>query len=240
MQIMSPHVDGSAAHHDAHLASASGAAALVDHDAQPVGAGPQASASKRVGRDGNLTLPLATRERAQMLDALQSLLQQPVLAYIWAFRGVHPAALLLCSFVVSQVLHELLLYEIFEAYQRHDLARTAFEIISPLTLWLLVDTTLQIVLTLCGRGHRILARMKNGEVVVLHRKLFTPRPDRVEYRLDVSLALRAHQMGYAVDRLDTAAGRFYVWGRWRDVRLLLALQEAAHVDARVDTNLGPK
>jgi hypothetical protein len=25
-----------------------------------------------------------------------------------------------------------------------------------------------------------------------------------------------------VDRLDTSIGTFYVWGRWRDVRVLLA------------------
>lgn len=168
-----------------------------------------------------------TREREQMFDALRRLLRRPVQAYVWAFKGIHPALLLTLSFVVSQVLHELLLYEIFEAYQRHDLVRTAFEIVAPLTLWLLVDTVVQIVLTLCGRGHRILVQVDGGEVVVLHRKLFRPRPDEIECRFDGSLALKAGQMGYAIDRLDTPIGRFYVWGRWRDLRVLLTEQDGA-------------
>jgi hypothetical protein len=78
------------------------------------------------------------------------------------------------------------------------------------------------MLTLCGRGHRILVQLDRGELVVVHRRLLRPLPDRVDRRLHASLALEAGQMGYAVDRLDTSIGTFYVWGRWRDVRVLLA------------------
>lgn len=162
-----------------------------------------------------------------MQQALQDRLQVPVRAYVWGFRGIHPAALLTTSFVLSQILHEMLLYEIFVAYERHDLARTLFEIVSPLTLWLLVDTAIQLVLTVCGRGHRILAQTDNGELVVFHRRLFAHRPDRIEHRVRGSLALWPGDMGYAIDRLETSAGRFYVWGRWRDVRLLVAQHDAA-------------
>jgi len=179
-------------------------------------------AAARAGTDVVPQRLAVTRERRTMVNELQTLLQAPVRAYVWGFRGIHPAVLLTTSFVLSQVMHELLLYEIFEAYQRHDLTRTAFEIVSPLTLWLLVDTALQIMLTLCGRGHRILVQLDRGELVVVHRRLLRPLPDRVDRRLHASLALEAGQMGYAVDRLDTSIGTFYVWGRWRDVRVLLA------------------
>jgi hypothetical protein len=161
-----------------------------------------------------------------MRQALQHRLQVPVQAYVWGFRGIHPALLLTTSFVISQVLHELLLYEIFVAYGMHDLARTAFEIVSPLTLWLLVDTLIQVVLTGCGRGHRILAQVGDNELVVFHRRLFANLPGRMDHRLRGSLGLKPGNMGYAIDRLETPAGRFYVWGRWRDVRLLIALHEA--------------
>jgi hypothetical protein len=170
--------------------------------------------------------PAATRERARMQQALQDRLQVPVRAYVWGFRGIHPALLLTTSFVLSQVLHELLLYEIFVAYERHDLARTVFEIVSPLTLWLLIDTLIQIVLAVCGRGHRILAQVGDNELVVFHRRLFANLPGRIDRRLGGSLVLKPGNMGYAIDRLETSAGRFYVWGRWRDIRLLVALHEA--------------
>lgn len=162
-----------------------------------------------------------------MRQALQDRLQLPVRAYVWGFRGIHPAVLLGTSFVISQVLNELLLYEIFVAYDRHDLVRTVFEIVSPLTLWLLVDTVIQIVLTVCGRGHRILAQTGDDELVVFHRRLFSHLPGRIDHRARGSLALAPDKMGYAIDRLDTSTGRFYVWGRWRDIRLSVAMQEAA-------------
>lgn len=162
-----------------------------------------------------------------MLQALEHRLEAPVRAYVWAFRGIHPAVLLTTSFVFSQVLNELLLYEIFVAYERHDLARTVFEIVSPLTLWLFVDTVIHIVLTVCGRGHRILAQASDGELVVFHRRVFSSLPGGIERRVRGSLALRPGDMGYAIDRLETSAGRFYVWGRWRDTRVLVAMREAA-------------
>jgi hypothetical protein len=56
--------------------------------------------------------------------------------------------------------------------------------------------------------------------------VFSHQPDRIDCRLPGSLALRPEQMGYAIDRLDTAVGRFYIWGRWRDVRLQLSMAEA--------------
>lgn len=162
-----------------------------------------------------------------MQHQLQQRLQAPVRACVWGFRGIHPALLLVTSFVISQVLNELLVYEIFVAYNKHGLARSAFEVISPLTLWLLVDTALQIVLTVCGRGHRILAQTGNDELVVFHRRLFSSLPGRIDRRVRGSLALTTDGMGYAIDRLETSAGRFYVWARWRDVRLWVAMQEAA-------------
>lgn len=161
-----------------------------------------------------------------MQYALQNRLNVPVRAHVWAFRGVHPALLLTISFVISQIMNEVLVYELFVAYNRHDLTRTLFEIVSPLTLWLLVDTAIQIVLTLLRRGHRIVAQTQDGELVVFHRRVFSHQPDRIDCRLPGSLALRPEQMGYAIDRLDTAVGRFYVWGRWRDVRLQLSMAEA--------------
>ncbi|MNH42181.1 hypothetical protein D3C76_955440 [compost metagenome] len=33
-----------------------------------------------------------------------------------------------------------------------------------------------------------------------------------------SLALDEHLMGFAIDRLDTDMGRFYIGGRWCDAR----------------------
>lgn len=149
----------------------------------------------------------------------------PVRAYVWGFRGIHPAVLLGTSFVLSQILNELLLYEIFVAYERHGLARTVFEIVSPLTLWLLVDTAIQIVLVVCGRGHRLLAQVGDDELVVFHRRLFAPLPGRIDRCVRGSLALKPDTMGYAIDRLETSAGRFYVWARWRDIRLLCAMQD---------------
>ena len=170
--------------------------------------------------------PTATPERVRMQQALQHRIQGPVRAYVWGFFGIHPAVLLGASFVISQILNELLLYEIFVAYERHDLARNIFEIVSPLTLWLLVDTAIQIVVTVCGQGHRILAQVGDDELVVFHRRLFAHLPGRIDHRLRGSLALKPDKMGYAIDRLETSAGRFYVWARWRDVRLLVAMQEA--------------
>lgn len=164
-----------------------------------------------------------TRERARLIEALEQELHSPVRACVWAFAGIHPAVLLTTSFVISQVLHEVLLFEIFAAYNRHGLDRTLFEVISPLTLWLLVDTLIQIGLTLCGRGHRILAQVDDGELIVFHRRLLAPRPDGIERRVSGSLALEPGLMGFAVDRIDTSAGRFYVWGRWRDMRLSVSM-----------------
>jgi len=198
--------------------------------------GTLASANSSSRHESNPTMLFSSPERMKMLKELERLLKEPIQTYVWAFRGIHPGALLFLSFVVSQVLHEIFLYEFFEAYQHHDLGRTAFEIISPLFLWLLVDTALQIGLTLCRRGQRILVQLKSGELLVFHRKLLSPRPDRVECRIVASLALSIHQMGYAVDRIDTPVGRFYVWGRWRDVRLLLRLEEVKCIDA----SIGPK
>jgi hypothetical protein len=168
----------------------------------------------------------ATPERARMLADIERRLNATVRAYVWAFRGVHPVLLLSTSFVLSQIMNEVLVYELFVAYNRHDLTRTVFEIVAPLTLWLLVDTTIQIVLTLLGRGHRIVAQTQDGELVVFHRRVFSHQPDRIDARLPGSLALRPEQMGYAIDRLDTAVGRFYIWGRWRDVRYQLGMAEA--------------
>ena len=186
--------------------------------------GPEAQAAPGPAR----TVPpaAATPERARMQYALQDRLNVPVRAHVWAFRGVHPALLLTTSFVISQIMNEVLVYGLFVAYNRHDLTRTVFEIVSPLTLWLLVDTAIQIVLTLLGRGHRIVAQTQGGELVVFHRRVFSHQPDRIDCRLPGSLALRPEQMGYAIDRLDTAVGRFYIWGRWRDVRLQLSMAEA--------------
>ncbi len=161
-----------------------------------------------------------------MLSALDRQLNLPVRAYVWAFRGIHPVLLLATSFVLSQILHEWLLYEIFVAYAWHGLARTAFEIVAPLTLWLLVDAALQVALSVAGRGHRIVAQTYDGQLVVFHRRVFSHRPDRIDCRVPGSLALRPAQMGYVIDQLDTPAGRFYVWGRWRDLRLQVALEEA--------------
>ncbi len=160
-----------------------------------------------------------------MLADIERRLNSPVRAYVWAFRGVHPALLLSTSFVLSQTLHEWLLYEIFVAYARHDLARAAFEIVAPLTLWLLVDAALQILLILLGRGQRIIGQTTDTELVVFHRRMFSHRPGRVDCRMPGTLALRPAQMGYAIDRLDSPAGRLYVWGRWRDVRLRVATEE---------------
>lgn len=166
-------------------------------------------------------LPM-TAERQAMLTELTQRLGQPVLGYAWGFRRIHPGLLLALSFVVSQIVNELLIYELFEAYGTRSTVRTLFEIISPLTLWFFTDTLIQILLTLLGRGHRILAQTGGGELLVLHRRLLSARPDVLERRLPgLSLAIVPGSLGYAIDRLDTPLGRFYIWGRWRDMRLLL-------------------
>jgi hypothetical protein len=162
-----------------------------------------------------------TRERQAMLTELEQLLGQPVHAYVWAFRQIHPGWLLFVSFMTSQVINELIIYELFEARGRYGIERTLFEIISPLLLWFLLDTAIQLALTLAGRGHRLLVQTLNGELLVFHRRLFSARPERLERRIKGSLALNAQLMGFAIDRLDTDIGRFYVWGRWRDVRVLM-------------------
>lgn len=168
-----------------------------------------------------------TRERRAMLTELEQLLGQPVQAYIWAFRQIHPGWLLFFSFMTSQVINEIIIYELFEARGRYGIERTLFEIISPLLLWFLVDTAIQLTLTLVGRGHRLLVQTRDGELLVFHRRLLSARPERLERRIKGSLALSAQLMGFAIDRLDTEIGRFYVWGRWRDVRVMVpAAREA--------------
>lgn len=162
-----------------------------------------------------------TPERREMLALLEAQLGRPVAGYAWGFRLIHPVALLVISFAISQVLNELLMYELFEAYGTRSLARTVAEVLSPLTLWFFVDTLIQVLLTLVGRGHRVLVQTWEGELLVLHRRLLSSRPDALEHRVPGSLAIAPGSLGYAVDRLDTAVGRFYIWARWRDMRLLL-------------------
>lgn len=165
-------------------------------------------------------LPM-TAEREAMFAQLTQLLGQPVVGYVWAFRKIHPGLLLTLSFVISQLVNEVIIYELFEAYGTRSTARTVFEIVSPLTLWFFIDTAIQFVLTVLGRGHRILAQTESGELLVLHRRVFSSRPDKLERRIDGSLAIAPQSLGYAIDRLDTSIGRFYIWARWRDMRLLL-------------------
>ena len=165
---------------------------------------------------------LITQERAKMFALLDRLADEPVVAYVWAFKGIHPALVLTTSFVLSQLLHELLLYEIFEAFAIRSVMRAMFEVFAPLTLWFLVDVALQFALAVCGRGHRVIVQLEGGRLLVFHRQLLSPRPERLEHDVAGSLAMTRAGMGYAIDRLDTPAGRFYVWGRWRDLRMLLA------------------
>ena len=165
-------------------------------------------------------LPM-TAEREAMFAELSRFLGQPVVGYVWAFRKIHPGLLLGLSFVISQIVNEIIIYELFEAYGTRSTVRTVFEIVSPLTLWLFVDTAIRFALTMLGRGHRILAQTAGGELLVLHRRLFSSRPDKLERQIDGSLAIAPQSLGYAIDRLDTGIGRFYVWARWRDMRLLL-------------------
>ena len=164
---------------------------------------------------------LITQERAKMFAVLDRLADEPVVAYVWAFKGIYPALVLTTSFVLSQVLHELLLYEISEAFAIRSAIRAVFEVVAPLTLWFLVDMALQFALAVCGRGHRVIAQLEGGRLLVFHRQLLSTRPERLEHDVVGSLAMTRAGMGYAIDRLDTPAGRFYVWGRWRDLRMLL-------------------
>ncbi|CAK9888850.1 MULTISPECIES: hypothetical protein [Pseudomonas] len=176
-------------------------------------------------------LPL-TRERRATLGELEQLLGQPVQAYVWAFRKIHPGWLLFASFMTSQVINEIIIYELFEARGRYGIERTLVEIVSPLLLWFLLDTAIQFILTVAGRGHRLLVQSRDGELLVFHRRLLSARPERLERRICGSLALDAKLMGFAIDRLDTSIGRFYVWGRWRDVRLLVQpATQASHAHA---------
>lgn len=156
-----------------------------------------------------------------MFVQLTELLGQPVAGYVWAFRQIHPGLLLAFSFALSQLVNEIVIYQLFEAYGRRGTLRTVFEIVSPLTLWFFIDAAIQLVLTVLGRGHRILAQTASGELLVLHRRLLSSRPDKLERRIDGSLAIAPQSLGYAIDRLDTSIGCFYIWARWRDMRLLL-------------------
>lgn len=186
------------------------------HDATPP---PELPAVGQTG-GGPPGLP-RTEEREAMLRALAQVVPTPVAGYAWAFRRIHPGALLVTSFVLSQIANEMLIYEVFEAYGTRSTARTLVEIVSPLTLWFLVDTAIQIVLTLLGRGHRILVQTVAGELLVFHRRLFSARPAQLEHRLAGSLAIAPGSLGFAIDRMDTPVGRFYLWARWRDMRILL-------------------
>ncbi|MDF3888652.1 hypothetical protein [Cupriavidus basilensis] len=170
-------------------------------------------------------LPM-TIERAAMLEELTALLGRPVAGYVWGFRRIHPGLLLTLSFVASQIANELIIYALFEAYGARSVARTVFEIVSPLTLWFFIDTAIQFVLTLLGYGHRILVQTSDGTLLVLHRRLLSSRPDQLERQIGGSLAIAPKSLGYAIDRLDTGIGRFYIWARWRDMRLLLTLRES--------------
>lgn len=176
-----------------------------------------------------LNLPM-TAERRTMFAELEQLLGRPVLAYVWAFRKIHPVWLLVISFAISQTLNEILIYVLFEAYGTRGITRTLFEILSPLTLWLLVDTVIQFALAVVGRGHRLLVQTTvSDELLVFHRRLFSAKPERLDCRIRGSLAMTVDLMGYAIDRLDTDIGRFYVWARWRDIRVLVGLA-APHPD----------
>ncbi|MDF3831588.1 hypothetical protein P3W85_01230 [Cupriavidus basilensis] len=176
-------------------------------------------------------------EREAMFAELAVLLGRPIAGYVWAFRKIHPGLLLTLSFVISQVGNELIVYALFEAYGTRSVARTLFEIVSPLTLWFFVDTAIQFVLTLTGFGHRILVQTAQGQLLVLHRRLLSSRPDRLERQIGGSLSIAPHSLGYAIDRLDTEIGCFYIWARWRDMRLHLTLREAATPLTGVATSL---
>lgn len=168
-----------------------------------------------------------TTDREAMLRELNRLTDSPVVGYVWAFRKIHPGVLLTLSFALSQIVNEIAIYELFEAYGTRSTVRTLFEIISPLTLWLLVDTVIQIALTLLGLGHRILAQTAAGELLIFHRRLFNSRPAQLERQIHGSLSIAPQSLGFAIDRLDTSIGRFYIWARWRDMRLLLTLRPQA-------------
>jgi len=170
-------------------------------------------------------LPMSI-EREAMFAELAELLGRPIAGYVWAFRKIHPGLLLTLSFATSQIANELIVYALFEAYGIRSVARTVFEIVSPLTLWFFIDTAIQFLLTVAGYGHRILVQTEEGRLLVLHRRLLSSRPDRLERQICGSLAIAPKSLGYAIDRLDTGMGRFYIWARWRDMRLFLTLRES--------------
>ncbi len=204
-------------HRDAHLAADVGPD--LAFDATTFAPCPDVTSGPPKG------LPMSAEREAMFAD-LMALLGTPVTGYAWAFRKIHPGLLLTVSFAISQTVNEILVYALFEAYGTRSVARTVFEIVSPLTLWFFIDTMIQFALTVAGYGHRILAQTADGQLLVLHRRLLSARPERLEREIGGSLAIAPRSLGYAIDRLDTSIGRFYIWARWRDMRLLLTLRES--------------
>lgn len=164
---------------------------------------------------------LLTRERTNMLLVLHGRLKSQIAGYVWAIKGIHPIVLLLISFVISQCLNELIIYEIFEAYGSRSVVRTVAEIVLPLTLWFFVDSIIHLLLIVLGLGQRIIVQTTDGTLHVFHRKLFSPKCDKFDLKFQGSLGLTSESMGYVIDRLNTSNGRYYIWSRWRDVRLVL-------------------
>jgi hypothetical protein len=164
---------------------------------------------------------MSNPERTAMFCALEQRLGAAVLGYVWGSRGLHPIVVLLLSFVISQSLNELIVYELFEAYGTRSLARTAFEVVAPLTMWWVVDSALYVMLNFGGWGQRVLVQTADDQVHVFYRQFFRPVIGQFDYSFVGTLGIEQGTVGVFVDRLQTPRGCVYVWARWRDVRLLL-------------------
>jgi hypothetical protein len=161
------------------------------------------------------------KERKYIADTMSLIVGKPISGYIWAFRWIHPLYLIFTSFVISQVFNEVILYEIMDVYEPKGTTKTTIEVVLPLTLWLFIDTMIQVILSVAGLGQRLLVQV-DDEILVYHRKLFTRSPDKFVRKFKGWLNAEPHLYGMFIDKLDTDIGRFFVWGGWRDMRLLIS------------------